>query len=104
MTEARFGLTGASGTQAPVVTATGDIDLANVNEFQNALNKAASGTEALTVDLSQVSYCDSSAVRALFSVAANTKLSLVVKSSGPIKTLLSVSGLDRVATVTMADG
>ena len=104
MTEAQFGLTGARGTQAPVVTATGDIDLANVNEFQNALTKAANGAAALTVDLSRVSYCDSSAVRALFSVAANTKLSLIVRSSGPIKTLLSVSGLDRVATVTTADG
>jgi anti-sigma B factor antagonist len=50
-----------------------------------------------------VSYCDSAAVRALFSVAATTKLNLIVRSEGPIKTLLSVSGLDRVATVTTAD-
>jgi anti-anti-sigma factor len=103
MTEAQFRLTGASGEQAPIVTATGDIDLANVNEFQDMMTKAANGAAALTVDLSEVSYCDSSAVRALFSVAATTKLSLVVRSAGPVKTLLSVSGLDRVATVTTAD-
>ena len=70
MSEAQFGLTGATGAEAPVVTATGDIDLANVNEFQNALTKAANGAPALTVDLSRVSYCDSSAVRALFLGAA----------------------------------
>jgi anti-sigma B factor antagonist len=103
MSEAQFGLTGATTTEAPVVTATGDIDLANVNEFHDALTKAANGAPALTVDLARVSYCDSSAVRALFSEAAITKLSLVVGSSGPIKTLLSVSGLDRVASVITAD-
>lgn len=101
---AQFRLTGAIGEQAPIVTATGDIDLANVGEFQDLMTRAASGTDALTVDLSEVSYCDSSAVRALFSVAATTKLSLVVRSTGPIQTLLSVSGLDRVATVTTAGG
>jgi anti-sigma B factor antagonist len=55
MSEAQFGLTGATGAEAPVVTATGDIDLANVNEFQNALTKAAYGAPALPGDLSRVS-------------------------------------------------
>jgi anti-sigma B factor antagonist len=103
MSEAHFRLTGASGELAPIVTVTGDIDLANVNQFQDAMTKAATRASALTVDLSGVSYCDSAAVRALFSVAATTKLNLTVRSEGPIKTLLSVSGLDRVATVTTAD-
>jgi anti-anti-sigma factor len=103
VSDPQFRLTGASGEQAPTVTATGDIDLANVNEFQDMMTKAASGASALTVDLCEVSYCDSAAVRALFSVAAITKLSLVIRSEGPIRMLLSVSGLDRVATVTTAD-
>ena len=103
MSEAQFRLAGASGEQAPIVAATGDIDLANVNEFQDVMTKAANGAAGLTVDLSQVSYCDSAAVRALFSVAATTKLSLIVRSTGPITTLLSVSGLDRVATVATSD-
>jgi anti-sigma B factor antagonist len=103
VSDAQFRLTGASGEQAPIVTATGDVDLANVNQFHDAMTKAANGVSALTVDLSGVSYCDSAAVRALFSVAATTKLNLVVRSEGPIRTLLSVSGLDRVATVTTTE-
>jgi anti-sigma B factor antagonist len=99
----QFRLTPAKGEQPPVVIASGDIDLANVNEFHELMARAAETAEAITVDLSDVSYCDSAAVRALFSVAANTKLSLVVRAAGPITTLLSVSGLDRIATVTMAD-
>lgn len=107
MTSAQFRLSDGNGERPPVVSATGDIDLANVNQFQDVMSaaarQAAGSTDAITVDLSEVSYCDSAAVRALFSVAATTKLQLVVRPSGPIKTLLSVSGLDRVASVTTAD-
>ena len=103
MTNSQFGLSAAEAEQPPVVTATGDIDLANVNEFQDVLNRAADDSDAITVDLSDVSYCDSAAVRALFAVAATTKLGLIVPATGPIMTLLSISGLDRVATVTTSD-
>jgi anti-sigma B factor antagonist len=100
MTTSQFGLSAAEAEQPPVVTATGDIDLANVNEFQEVLNRAAADSDTITVDLLDVSYCDSAAVRALFAVAATTKLGLIVPATGPIITLLSISGLDRVATVT----
>jgi anti-sigma B factor antagonist len=103
MSETQFRLAEGNGERTPVVTATGDIDLANVNQFHDLITAAAGISDAITVDLSEVSYCDSATVRALFSVAATTTLSLVVRSTGPIKTLLSVSGLDRVATVTTAD-
>ncbi len=103
MSEAQFQLVDVSADHRPVVNASGDIDLANVNQFQDVMTRAAQSADMITVDLSGVSYCDSAAVRALFAVAASTKLNLVVRSAGPIRTLLSVSGLDRVATVTTAD-
>jgi anti-sigma B factor antagonist len=103
MTNSQFRLSAAEAEQPPVVIASGDIDLANVNEFQVVLNGAAADSDAITVDLSDVSYCDSAAVRALFSVAATTKLELIVPATGPIITLLSISGLDRVATVATRD-
>ncbi|OBF37979.1 anti-anti-sigma factor [Mycobacterium sp. ACS1612] len=103
MTTSQFRMSAAEAEQPPVVTARGDIDLANVNEFSDVLTAAAAGSDALTVDLSEVTYCDSAAVRALFSVAATTKLSLIVPASGSITTLLSISGLDRVATVATRD-
>ena len=103
MTDRQFRLFPAEAEQPPVVTATGDIDLANVNEFSDVLNRAAADSDAITVDLSDVTYCDSAAVRALFTVAATTKLGLIVPTAGPIMTLLSISGLDRVATVTTRD-
>ena len=103
MTNSQFRMSAAEAEQPPVVTASGDIDLANVNEFSDVLTGAAADSDAITVDLSDVSYCDSAAVRALFAVAATTKLGLIVPRTGPIITLLSISGLDRVATVATRD-
>jgi anti-sigma B factor antagonist len=99
MTDAQFRVTVASDDTTPVVVASGDIDLANVADFSEAMAKAANGSTALTVDLTEVNYCDSAAVRALFAVAATTELAMLVPSTGPIKTLLGISGLDRVAAV-----
>ena len=96
---ARFAVTAASAGQPPVVAVCGDLDLANVNEFENAMNDARDGSTALVVDLTGVGYCDSAAVRALFTLAATTDLTMVVAPSGHITTLLGISGLDRVATV-----
>lgn len=99
MTEARFAVTGPSAEHPPLVAVSGDIDLANVDEFRHAMTKACNGSPALHVDLTGVSYCDSAAVRALFALAATTKLTMIVKPNGHITTLLAISGLDRVATV-----
>ena len=101
MTEAQFRVTADSET--PIVAASGDVDLANVAEFQAVLADAAAGAPVLTVDLTELRYCDSAAVRALFAVAATTAVTMVERENGPIKTLLTISGLDRVATVTTRD-
>ena len=103
MTNSQFRMSAEEAEQPPVVIATGDIDLANVNEFSEVLDRAAASSDAITVDLSDVTYCDSAAVRALFAVAATAKLALIVPATGPILTLLSISGLDRVATVVTRD-
>lgn len=103
MTQARFAVTVASDHQPPVVAVSGDIDLANISEFESAMANARSGSPALTVDLTEVSYCDSAAVRALFALAADTQLTMIVRPTGHITTLLGISGLDRVATVVRKD-
>ena len=99
MTNARFAVTAASADQPPLVVVSGDIDLANVDEFQAVMTRAGDGASALTVDLTGVDYCDSAAVRALFTLAAGTELTMVVRPSGHMATLLWISGLDRVVTV-----
>ena len=103
MTQARFAVTVSSADQPPVVAVSGDVDLANIEEFEQAMSQARNGSEALTVDLTEVSYCDSAAVRALFALAADAQLTMIVRQTGHITTLLGISGLDRVATVVRKD-
>jgi anti-anti-sigma factor len=103
MNQARFAVTGPTANQPPLVRVAGDIDLANVEEFKDAMAKACNGSPAFSVDLTEVSYCDSAAVRALFALAATTDLTMIVKPTGHITTLLAISGLDRVATVVRTE-
>lgn len=103
MAEAQFRVTVVDDAESPHVVAAGEIDLANVTQFQEVMAKAAEDAATLTVDLVGVSYCDSAAVRALFALAATTALTMIVAVEGPIRTLLGISGLDRVATVVVKD-
>ena len=61
-----------------VLTATGEIDLSNVDAFDDALTTAVTETAAdggtLTVDLSGVEYLDSAAVNVLFPHAEHIRL------------------------------
>lgn len=100
---ARYTVTPATAGQSPTVVVTGDTDLANVAEFERFMTEAVHGGPALTVDLTDVAYCDSAAVRALFALAAGTDLTMRVRPTGHIKTLLGISGLDRVATVVIEE-
>lgn len=104
MTGPRFTVSaGATLSDSPTVTAVGDIDLASVEKFRRLLDQAAHSAAALTVDLRGVTYCDSSAMRALFSVAAITEVTLLAPSAAPITTLLRISGLDRITTVSTSE-
>lgn len=103
MSQGRFTVTVASAEGPPIVAVSGDVDLANVGEFEEAMTRAVDGARELTVDLTEVGYCDSSAVRALFALAASTKLTMIVSSTGHIRTLLGISGLDRAATLVIKD-
>jgi len=99
MTEGQFRVAAGALDQPSRVTATGDIDLANASQFEDAMSEAATTGPGIVVDLSRVSYCDSAALRVLFITAARTHVTLVVATAGPIQTLLEVSGLDQITTV-----
>lgn len=100
---ARFEFLPASEREPATVRAIGDIDLTNVGQFQAALDQAAATASAFTADMTAVTYCDSGAIRALFSAASRARLTIQVGTGGSItETLLKVSGLDQIATVVTA--
>lgn len=97
--EARFDVVPGAGKQPATVRAAGDIDLSNAAQFQDALTEAAGTSGEVTADLTTVTYCDSAAMRALLITARNTRLTVLVPDTGPITTMLKITGLDQIATV-----
>ena len=82
-----------------VLTATGEIDLSNVDEFSGALSAAGTDGSMLIVDLSGVLYLDSGAINVLFANAGRIRL-----IANPIlMSVLRISGLTEVAAVESAD-
>jgi anti-anti-sigma factor len=85
-----------------VLIAAGEIDLSNIDAFDQALAtataEAAGGGETLTVDLSGVEYLDSAAINALFTRADHIR----VIAHRLLMTSLTVSGLSELVTVEPA--
>jgi anti-sigma B factor antagonist len=102
--QARFEFVSAGNGAPATVRAAGDIDLTNVGQLQAAFDEAAAASSAVTADLTEVTYCDSATIRALFIAAALTRLTIEVSAAGPLSAaLLKVSGLDQIATVVTLD-
>jgi anti-anti-sigma factor len=84
-----------------VLTAMGEIDLSNVDTFDEALTAAVAETAGggtLTVDLSRVEYLDSAAVNVLFPHAEHIRL---VAHPFLIR-VFTVSGLTELTIVELA--
>ena len=98
--QARFEFVPADHGEPAIVRAAGDIDLTNVGRFEAALGQAAAADGAITVDLTEVTYCDSATIRALFGAARQARLTIHVSTAGSVtQTLMKVSGLDQITTV-----
>ena len=93
----QFRLHQSDGAEPPRVSASGDIDLHNVEALQRLILDADS--PALVVDLSAVTYCDSATLGVLLAAAKTTRLTLVVTAGVTTHRLITLTGLDRVANV-----
>ena len=86
-----------------VLTATGEIDLSNVESFAQALTDAVAkadggGGGTLTVDLSSVEYLDSAGVNVLFPFASSVR---VIAHPWLVR-VFDISGFTELATVEAA--
>ena len=86
------------GDGTHVLTAAGEIDLSNIDDFTNALTAAGTGGTMLIVDLSGVLYLDSGAINVLFANADRIQLI----ASPVLMPVLKISGLTDVASVEAA--
>ncbi len=81
-----------------VLRATGELDMSNVDAFSEALANArkAGQDNQLRVDLSGVDYLDSGAISVLFDHADGIQIMV----NPVLMSVLTISGLTKVATVT----
>lgn len=91
-----------NGVGALVLSATGEIDLSNIDDFDDALAAAVSEVqrngETLVVDLSAVEYLDSAAINALCLRSEHIR----VIAPALLMPTLKMSGLTELATVETA--
>lgn len=87
------------GDGTRVLTATGEIDLSNIDVFTGALSAAGTDGAMLIVDLSEVLYLDSGAINVLFANAGRMRLI----ANPVLMPVLKISGLTDVADVQSAD-
>lgn len=89
----------------PLLVASGEIDLSNVQTFSRALTTVIAAADAtggtVTVDLSAVDYLDSAAIGAL-SVHADQVPTMRLVANPYLIPVLRISGIDQLATVEAA--
>jgi anti-sigma B factor antagonist len=81
-----------------VLTAVGEIDMSNADDFRDALVQASADGAGCTVDLTGVDYLDSAGLTALLPYTPRIRV-IVTAVLAPV---LSVSGLDSITTVVPA--
>ena len=92
----------------PVARLSGDIDLTNVSELAEALARSVENTAlGLVVDLSQVTYLDSTGLRLLFRLSTSLQsrqqdLHLVVPHASPLRRVLVLAGVEETAPLLCA--
>lgn len=89
--------------QFSVVVVEGEVDLSWSAELRNAVLKALKGSNDLLVDLSAVSYIDSSGIAALVeglqTAKAQGKTFGLVSVSAPARAVLELARLDQVFAI-----
>ncbi len=89
----------------PVARVVGEIDTSNARDLGAALDRAVDNTApGLVVDLTELGFLDSSGIGMLFNIGRRLterrqQLRLVVPTDSPIRRVLSVVHIDRIAPV-----
>ncbi|MCP2251904.1 stage II sporulation protein AA (anti-sigma F factor antagonist) [Prauserella aidingensis] len=105
MTVARVELRDENDPQSVEIAVTGEIDLSNADQVRNELYEAiANDLMQVSVNLTGVSYLDSSGLRVLFMLAERlqrlqTELAIVAPPGTPARRIVELAGFDAVATL-----
>ncbi|GAA1199777.1 STAS domain-containing protein [Prauserella alba] len=105
MTEAHVELRRDGEPQSVEITVAGEIDLSNAEQVRSELYHAiANDLMHVSLDLTSVSYLDSSGLHILFTLAdrlqrLQTELAIVAPPGTPARRIVELAGFDAVATL-----
>jgi anti-sigma B factor antagonist len=92
---------------ARIVRVEGEIDMAEADAFERELHAVLTAGNTHAVDMSGVTFIDSSGLRALFRCGEGLNGEgplVVVNASRFVSTLMKIVGLDEAEHVVLADG
>ena len=85
---------------AATVSATGEIDLSNVDELRSAVTEAAADVEKLLLDLTEVEFIDSAGLGGLLELRSTLRsrnVTLEISAGeGPVKQAMEITGLSEL--------
>jgi anti-sigma B factor antagonist len=85
--------------QQPELRVRGELDLASVERFQEAVSYAIDGGRPdLVVDLREVTFCDSSGLAAMLAARQRVGCLMLRGTSPAVQRTLEATGLDQVFT------
>jgi anti-sigma B factor antagonist len=82
----------------PVVSAPGEIDIANAHQLQDALSNASTNAVVVVADMAITAFCDSSGMHVLVSISEHlhdNKGELRIVCNPPIRRNMALTGHDR---------
>jgi len=94
-----FSLTRTTRDRAEVVTLAGELDMAHASTIAETLDALADTERPVIVDLSELTFIDSSGIHAILRPRPQEGTVILVCPPGNIQRVLSVTKIDRVLSV-----
>jgi len=89
----------SSGEEA-IVSAVGEVDLANVSSFDTILKKAALTHKPIRIDLTHCTYLDSTLINSIMNVVSKTHVLLrITVKTATVRRVLEIVGMDKVVPI-----
>ena len=83
-----------------VVWLSGELDMAQTDRFAEATSTLVDGQSEIVLELSQLTFLDSSGIRAVLALASQHSRTVILRNPHPnVLKVLSISGVGELATV-----
>jgi stage II sporulation protein AA (anti-sigma F factor antagonist) len=97
-------ITSTPTDEALTITIDGEVDMSNAADIEDEIRERADGAALVVLDLSDVSFFDSSGIRMLFAVrqqlrGAGTAMAVVAPEGSRVSEVLDVARVDNAAPV-----